>query len=289
MCKNAGKTTALNHLIKNTPETEILALTSIGRDGENEDLVTGTQKPGIFISKGTMFATANDLLRYCDVTKEIVETTGISTPLGEVVMLRALSDGFVQLAGPSIIMQLIGISKIFREHSADRIIIDGAVGRKSLCSRSLSDGVILCTGASYSRSMDEVITETAHVCNLLMTPEVSEDANEAFLTEAVSSEKQPPFQYFEGAVTDNMLQPLLRKKLPEGFTIVAKDASRLLITEKSLRKLQTQKAKLGVLERINLAAVTINPYSAYGDHFDKAEFLQKMQAAVSVPVVDVLG
>jgi len=289
MCKNAGKTTALNNLIQNCPAGETLALTSIGRDGENEDLVTGTQKPGIFVREGTMLATASDLLRYCDITKEIIETTGISTPLGEVIMLKALSDGFVQLAGPSIVMQLIGVSQIFREHGAGRIIIDGAVGRKSLCSRALAEATILCTGASLSRSMDEAVAETAHVCNLLMTPEVDEAVRTSCLTDAVRTGKQPNFQYFDGAITDNMLAPMLRKRLPEGFTIVARDASRLLISSASLRKLRLQKAKLAVLERINLTAITINPFSAYGDHFDKEEFLEKMQAAVPVPVINVIN
>ena len=51
MCKNAGKTTALNVLIRGARERGVtLALTSIGRDGEREDLVTGTNKPPIYLT-----------------------------------------------------------------------------------------------------------------------------------------------------------------------------------------------------------------------------------------------
>ena len=39
MCKNAGKTTALNTLIRDFPEGSVLCATSIGRDGESRDLV----------------------------------------------------------------------------------------------------------------------------------------------------------------------------------------------------------------------------------------------------------
>ena len=35
-----------------------LGLTSIGRDGESTDVVTGTEKPGIFVREGTLIATA---------------------------------------------------------------------------------------------------------------------------------------------------------------------------------------------------------------------------------------
>ena len=101
MCKNAGKTTVLNRLLSES-HGRVLGLTSIGRDGESTDVVTGTEKPGIFIPEGTLFATAKDMLSLCDVTQEIVYTTGIPTPLGEVVLVRARSAGSVQLAGPSI-------------------------------------------------------------------------------------------------------------------------------------------------------------------------------------------
>lgn len=63
MCKNAGKTTVLNRLIKDCRRMdEGIALTSIGRDGERSDLVTNTKKPEIFVYDGTIIATAEKLL-----------------------------------------------------------------------------------------------------------------------------------------------------------------------------------------------------------------------------------
>ena len=106
MCKNAGKTTMLNWMLHHDRLRGTLGLTSIGRDGESTDVVTGTEKPGIFVREGTLIATARDMLRLGDVTTEILATTGIPTPLGEVVILRARSAGNVQLAGPSITSQL---------------------------------------------------------------------------------------------------------------------------------------------------------------------------------------
>ncbi len=100
MCKNAGKTTMLNWLLAHTGRQQVLGLTSIGRDGESTDVVTGTEKPSIFVPAGTLIATAKDMLRLGDVTQEILVTTGIPTPLGEVIIMRARSDGYVQLAGP---------------------------------------------------------------------------------------------------------------------------------------------------------------------------------------------
>ena len=170
MCKNAGKTTMLNWLLAHTGRQQVLGLTSIGRDGESTDVVTGTEKPSIFVPAGTLIATAKDMLRLGDVTQEILVTTGIPTPLGEVIIMRARSDGYVQLAGPSITAQLKEVSKTFFELGATQSIIDGALGRKSLGARNVADGIVLCTGASYNMSMDKVIEDTANFCRLMDLP-----------------------------------------------------------------------------------------------------------------------
>ena len=81
MCKNAGKTTVLNELIRELSAAGcVLGLTSIGRDGESKDLVTGTHKPGIYVREGTLVATASDLiLHHCDVTREVLTNTDALT------------------------------------------------------------------------------------------------------------------------------------------------------------------------------------------------------------------
>ena len=53
MCKNAGKTTMLNWMLHHDRLQGTLGLTSIGRDGESTDVVTGTEKPSIFVPAGT--------------------------------------------------------------------------------------------------------------------------------------------------------------------------------------------------------------------------------------------
>ena len=127
LCKNAGKTTALCRLIREL-EGETLAMTSVGRDGERTDVVTGTEKPEIWVPAGTLFATARGLLPLCDATVEVDRVTGVMTPLGPVAVFRALSDGYIQLAGPSAVAQLAPLAGTFRELGADRVLIDGAAG-----------------------------------------------------------------------------------------------------------------------------------------------------------------
>ena len=172
MCKNAGKTKALNRLIYEyqLPGRSI-AVTSVGRDGERTDLVTGTDKPPIYMHRGMLAATASDLLPLSDVSREILDVTDIATPLGIVVVFKARSDGYAQLAGPSIIEDLSRLIKRLHGFGAETVIIDGAMNRRSPAAGALDGACVLCTGASLNKDMGIVVSETAFVCKLLTLPE----------------------------------------------------------------------------------------------------------------------
>ena len=127
LCKNAGKTTAMRRLMAELGE-ECLGLTSVGRDGECTDLVTGTEKPDLYLKKGDLFATARGMLTLCDATLEVVDLTDVMTPLGPVAVFRTLSDGYVQLAGPSAAGQLPPLTRRFQELGAQLLKAAGQRG-----------------------------------------------------------------------------------------------------------------------------------------------------------------
>ena len=286
MCKNAGKTTMLTRLLAHTGRRQILGLTSIGRDGESTDVVTGTEKPSIFVPAGTLIATAKDMLRLGDVTKEILITTGIPTPLGEVVVMRARSDGYVQLAGPSITAQLREVSRMFFELGATQSIIDGALGRKSLGARNVADGIVLCTGASYNMSMDKVIEDTANFCRLMDLPKADTLPPEA--TDGLEAcLKEHGEAYIAGALTDTMVIPLLRSGLLRSSRLVVADPSKVLLKPDTLDKLAVRDVTLQTKDAARTLCVTVNPVSAYGWKFDKDEFIDRMRQSVKVPVINV--
>ena len=43
-----------------------------------------------------------------------------------------------------------------------------------------------------------------------------------------------------------------------------------------------------MLDTVNLVAVTVNPFSAYGFHFSKDELMERMEARVGLPVINVM-
>ena len=286
MCKNAGKTTMLNWLLAHSGRGRVLGLTSIGRDGESTDVVTGTEKPSIFVPAGTLIATARDMLWLGDVTKEILVSTGIPTPLGEVIIMRARSDGYVQLAGPSITTQLKSVSQTFFDLGAEQSIIDGALGRKSLGARQVAEGIVLCTGASYHMRMEKVIADTVSIYRIMNLPKAQTvpAAPEGTLEQCLKEQGvDTVFGYPGGTI----LLPLLRAGVLRKNRLVVADPSKVLLSPDTLDKMQLREVRLETAEAARTLCITVNPVSAYGWKFDKDEFRARLQEAVDVPVINV--
>lgn len=309
LCKNAGKTTALCRLLKEL-DGETVAVTSIGRDGERTDVVTGTEKPEIWVRRGTLFATAAGLLPLCDVTCQVLDITPVSTPLGPVAILRAQSDGFIQLAGPSAASQLPQLTEQFRRFGASRVLIDGAAGRRSLASAAEEGCAILCVGAALEGGAAALAAETAHVCRLfdaplpptpalrdaltavegrfaLFTPEGDplplplDDRSEPIWSALPAV---PAVLWVSGGVTDGLLKTLSGRGIP--LILAVPDPTHLLCGRTETDRFLRLGGGFWVLHRRTVAAVCANPWSPYGKHLDRDELLAALRSAVDLPVID---
>ncbi len=79
-----------------------MGVTSIGRDGEAHDVIDARiDKPRIQLAADSLVASADALLRASGLEHERLARTGVSTPLGEVVIARLAQPGAVEVAGPS--------------------------------------------------------------------------------------------------------------------------------------------------------------------------------------------
>ena len=176
MAKNSGKTVALNHLISEAMESEFpLGITSIGRDGENIDIVTETEKPTIFVEEGTFIATSTKMLELSDANIEILKVTQYRTPLGEIIIGRVKDGGYVQIAGPQLLSEVKEVADMMLSLGAKFVIIDGALDRLSQAAPTISEATILSTGAVLSRDMNKVIEETLHTVNTLSLPQIEDE------------------------------------------------------------------------------------------------------------------
>lgn len=307
MEKNTGKTTFLNTLIQSYGPKRAIALTSIGYDGEEVDQVTSTQKPRVFIFSGTVVATARSLLPKCECVKEILKVTDLSTPMGPVVIFRAKSSGYVEIAGPSTISGLKALKTMLEELAPSaQFIIDGAISRKSMAGHSLCEASVLCTGAALSNSLSEVVQRTRFTLDLLQLEPCSEEMRrieEEALTEdkvlyIKEGELIATHQALEkdmileadtillrGLVLHRHLVKLLGLNGVEGKTLVIEDGTRAFFEEKSLEYLKRKGIQLRVLHPINILLVALNPYSPRGLDFDETQFLEAIENITDMPVI----
>lgn len=317
--KNVGKTTTLNYIIEKAKGNFSLGLTSIGRDGETLDRVTATEKPRIYVHKGTVIATARQCLSTLDITKEIVNKTKIHTPMGEIIIIRALSDGYVEVAGPSITKELETVTKEMLDAKVDLVFIDGALSRKSLASPAVAEATILATGAAVAKSMEDVINKTVHVYNLLTIPQLEpeiakivadHEAKVVIINQEDGEYKVNPLNiptalgigaevlyeitektthlFLRGAITDKFVDSLIKHKEGKNIlNLVVEDGTKLFVSEDNIRKLEAKHIKLLAERKINVIAITLNPTSPFGYSFKEDVFKEKLKERIDVPIYNV--
>lgn len=321
MEKNVGKTTLLNFLIKKIGDRRIVGLTSIGRDGEEVDVVTTTSKPRIFVYPNTIIATARDCLRNCDITGEILYTTDFSTPMGDIVIVRAITAGYVDIAGPSFNSQIKVIIELMEKFGSGLSIVDGALSRKGSAVSDVTDATILSTGAALSLDIGKVIDETKTTVSLLQLPKYDDKEREKIIegyfldTRAVVIYKNnkivalkgtSSFEFNEeikdyfnseveviairGAITQKFLETLIKNRQNfKKLILVIKDGTRVFTDFTTLQKIEACGIDIRVLNPINLLFVTCNPHSPLGYEFPKEKFKNLLKEKLNVDVIDVVG
>ncbi|WP_291259624.1 hypothetical protein [Fusobacterium sp.] len=321
MEKNVGKTTLLNFLINKIGDKKVVGLTSIGRDGEEVDVVTTTSKPRIYVYPNTVIATARDCLRNCDITGEILYTTDFSTPMGNIVIVRAITSGYVDIAGPSYNSQIKEILELMERYGSELSIVDGALSRKGSAMSDVTEATILSTGAALSLDMGKVIDETKTTVSLLQLPvfenmELKKYIEHHFLEtravviyrdgsiinlEGISSleSNEEIKNYFNddieviairGAITQKFLETLIKNRQNfKNLTLVIKDGTRVFTDFITLKKIEACGINIRVLNPINLLFVTCNPHSPLGYDFPKEKFRTLLEEKLNVNVIDVVG
>ena len=319
LAKNVSKTTTLNHIIQVLKGEFKLGLTSIGRDGEKYDAITSLPKPRIYVEEGTYLATAQQSLENSEVKSEIIKKTGINTPMGEIQVVRTLSSGLVELAGPSINSELKQVCNDLLHLGCDLVLIDGAFDRRSYASPLISQATILSTGASVSKKMNEVIDLTYHTINLLSAEKETDSqivnlANNLISkskigiidkdqlikilhlptaldsVEEILQEIDPSSRYLviNGAITDKFLEEFMKKTdYYKNVKILVPDATKLFLNKAIFEKYLKKGGAIRVLNQIRLLILTINPTSPLGYHFDKSKFLNELKKGISIPIYDL--
>jgi hypothetical protein len=315
MEKNTGKTECLNYIIGRLRDSGTrIAITSIGIDGENVDQVTKTHKPEIEIYPGTLFTTSENHYRTRKITSEILNISKQSTSLGRLVTARAKSRGKLIFSGPTSTMWIKDIIGEMQGYGSELTIIDGALSRKSLGSPSVTECMILSTGAAVSHDYKELTRKTKFVYSLINIEEYKSPVSNKLLnidrgiwaiddnneihdlgidsTLLLENKKDKLFEFgttifASGIVTDKVLNLLRMQKEIQSTTLIVKDFTRIFVTPESLYSYLSKGGKIKVLLRTKLIAVCVNPTSPSGYIMNSEKITAELSEALNIPVYDV--
>jgi len=311
----------MNEIILQAADKEImLGLVSTGRDGERRDVLTNTEKPPVYVKRGTIITTLENAVRNEFVQIEVLMVTDYSTALGRVIIGRAIDEGYVEISGPTSAASIKEVCDIMMSFGAELVLIDGSLDRRASAAPYVSQGTILATGAALARNMDTVIQKTLHIVDTYRVPALEDakvrslarkmidagktgiidrERNIKYIDTATSlhcgelisthMDESVDFIVLSGSATVSTISDILLNKKSD-FEIIVKDPTRIFIPKREFMIFQNRGLKLRVVDGINIVAMTVNPYSPEGYYFDPAGFLDRMRESMAgkVPVFDVM-
>jgi hypothetical protein len=315
MAKNTGKTECLNYIIKRLHEhNKTAAVTSIGIDGENIDQVTNSHKPEIKILENMIFVTTENFFKQKHIISEILDVSEEQTQLGRFVTAKAKNSGNIILAGPSSTQELkLFIGKL-SNYEPDIILIDGALSRSSFGAPSITESMILTTGAALSANVATLVKKTKFLYSLINLPQYSSpidyklneinggvwaidknlqlynlDIKSTLLLEK-SKDKLTEFGntiYVSGIVTDKILNNMRIQKNVSDVTIIAKDFTKIFVTPEAYNAYMQKGGKINVLLKTKLIAICVNPTSPEGYTLESNILISELEKAMNIPVYNI--
>ncbi len=312
--KNTGKTVCLNYILRRMAEMGVhVGVTSIGVDGEQVDAVFATAKPEIILYDGTHFTTSEKHYLCRQLLSRIVAVDERRTSLGRLVTAEVLIRGKVLLSGAATTALLRKQIADLQALGCDVSIVDGALSRLSLASPTVTDAMVLATGAAVSVSLSQLVARTRYVYNLISLEEVEEplrsrlgaiesglwavDSNgeihdlgirSVFLIGqgGVDILRFGNTIFASGAVSDRLLKMLIAKG--SNITLIIRDFTKLFVEQAVYADFIRHGGRIMVLQRSRLIAVTLNPTSPQGFTLDSASACSALADALQTPVYDVM-
>jgi hypothetical protein len=318
--KNTGKTQTLCRLLADRRVLgRPVGVTSIGRDGERNDVLDGTiRKPAIRLTAGSLVATTGGLLRGSGLRHQVLDRTHWRTALGPVVIARLVEDGHVEVAGPSTVAAVGAVAETMHRHliaagGDGQVLIDGAFDRKSAAAPLAATGLVLATGAVLDRDIVRVVDRTRDAVATFTLPKVTDPVarqlagtGRSVLLGADGRHVALAPRHVLGAAPDE-LATLLRT--PAGLThvvvggalceplvdqvraasramavppptFVVADPTRVFLAGRGIRGHAALGVRIEALSVTRLLMVTANPVAPGAHRFDSTELLARLRAVL---------
>jgi hypothetical protein len=323
LAKNTGKTETLGAILRELEERgRTVGVTSVGRDGEARDVIDARiEKPRVRLCAGSLVATTDALLRASAIRHELLQDTGIRTPLGRVLVARLAAEGAIEIAGPSAAQDVRAVADAMLAAGVEQVLIDGAIDRRAASSPAVCDGLVMSTGAVLSEELEQVVAQTRDAVQLALLPKLRDQrvcalatarprksllvvepgaepvvlppcfaltASAAELASLLRIHPAASHLVMRGALTEPLLRALLAAARGRALELVVADSTKVFLAERGPAWYRRQGLTLSVLAPIRLCALTVNPVAPRSHSFDSPRLRAELQAAVpGVPVLDV--
>ena len=312
--KNTGKTVCLNYILRRLNELLVpIGVTSIGVDGEQVDSVFATAKPEITLYPGMRFITSEQHYLKRQLISCIEHVDSQRTALGPLVTARVLMQGKALLSGAATTAILKRQIEELHNTGCQLSIVDGALSRLSLASPTVTEAMVLATGAAVSANLKQLISRTRFLYGLINLDEVDGGLREslnniesglwaidnqgqihdlkiasAFLLDRSQENilRYGNTLFAAGAVSDRLLRTLASKG--KDICLIARDFTKFFITPEAYNDFTRSGGRLLVLQRSRLIAVTLNPTSPQGYLLDSKSTCAALSEALQTPVYDVM-
>lgn len=248
--KNAGKTTYLNYLLRETRKKTQVAFLTIGIDGEKKDFIFDTPKPQIFTEPGDYFITSEKMLKSSNALVEICNVFPIKTVLGRIVLAKTVRGGFIELVGPENNLQLSEIIRYMKDEvGISTILVDGAANRVTHVATDIEGAciyILKVTAKTFSSSIDKLKS-------LAIIEKLSQ-----------YTENCHPCFFIKGALTENKLSSIPK----ESEKIVVDDFTKIFLSFQTLKKL-TRDRQLLLHQTTKLLTIVVNLHDVERAGFEK--------------------
>jgi hypothetical protein len=148
ICKNAGKTSLLNHLLSQRGDAE-WGVFSTGIDGEEIDTVFRIPKPAVNLGPGIFFCCDTSTLDRQGSAIQILEKLSAGSASRSLWLVKSLIPLQTEITGPHSVVEQVNLLRRMESLGATKILIDGSLDRKSIAMSEAIDAVAVVIGAGF--------------------------------------------------------------------------------------------------------------------------------------------
>jgi len=301
LAKNVGKTSFLNWYLKKLDvKLGAIGISTTGRDGEDVDLVTGMQKPKVFLPENVYFTSFDYVYNKNSSALIGIEKLPFRVLNKNLWLYKTTECIETEIVGPSTLKEQEALMSLYEKLGCETILFDGSLDRKSVCLSGKITDIVLVVGAAvgniseikqqaekiklYSEfqyfNFDEIFKTKEfgiggeilvnYDNNIIATGLKTIYGNEKEICDILS--KNPKWVYFCGALTDSSWRLIRQSVLNFRGKIIFYHPLSVSICIEEL-KILLERTHLCTSIRFEINTVVVNSYSPRNEHVD-AELLR---------------